>query len=433
MTGDSSGTGRTPGLGGTPGAGSASGQLTHLDAAGAARMSRATLEAQAVFLRAESELGAYAAEVAAADALATASATLADLLGPGLRADDVVFQHNASSAFATLLAAWPLRAGARIATIPSEYGSNRLVLESLAARIGATLLDLPVDEDGRIDLDTLDRSGLTESGAAGPGAAGGGFERLDLVVFPQVPSQRGIAQPAGALGRRCADAGVGLIVDVAQSAGQLDATGIGADAYVGTSRKWLRGPRGAGFVALRPGTVERLGIGVPSLYSAASRDDRRAAPSTPLAPPAPPDPLPGAARISVGESSVVARIGLAQALVELVDAGPAQVFAQVAALGAHGRQVLDGAGGFRVRERGPADLVDPTGTNGGIITLQPPPGIDPFAVRDRLYREHQILTSAIPAVRARELHGPLLRASAHAYNTPADLDRLADALATLAR
>ncbi|CAO5180366.1 hercynylcysteine S-oxide lyase [Frankia sp. AiPs1] len=415
-----------------------SGGVIHLDAAGAARSSQATLDAQAMFLRAETVLGAYAAEQQAAGILRTARGILADLLGPGLRTEDVVFHHSASGAFATLLAAWPLRPGARIGVVRSEYGANRLVLESSAARMGCVLLDLPVDEYGLVDLDGLDRAGLVDHGPhrSDPGA-GGGLESLDLLVFPHVPSQRGVVQPAAELGRRCADAGVGLIVDVAQSAGQVDTAGIGADAYVGTSRKWLRGPRGAAFLALREGVAQRLGVGVPSLYSAARADDDpppaalRTQPSAQAQPspqaqfPRLPRPLPGAARVSVGEASVVARIGLAQALGELVEAGSPRVFARIAALGAHGRRVLDGAGGFRVRE--------PVDTPSGIITLQPPPGVDPFAVRDHLYREHRILTSAIPAARARDLFGPLLRASAHVYNDPADLDRLADALARLPR
>ncbi|WP_225438425.1 aminotransferase class V-fold PLP-dependent enzyme [Candidatus Frankia nodulisporulans] len=388
------------------------GQVVHLDAAGAARMSPATVAAQTAFLAEKGRLGAYTAQAAAGGVLRTARATLADLLGPGPRAEDVVFGHSASDAFATLLHAWPLRAGARIGVVPSEYGSNQLLLASLAARIGATLHDLPVDADGIIDLDALDRDGLPAVTAGGRGVGGGGgLEHLDLVVFPQVPSQRGIVQPAAALGLRCAAAGVGLVVDVAQSAGQLDTTGIGADAYVGTSRKWLRGPRGAGFIALRPGLADRLGIGVPSLYSADSVADTG------------PRPLPGIARISVGEASVTAHIGLAAALADLVGAGPHQVFAQVAALAAQGRRILAGAGGFQVRE--PAD------TASAIITLRPPPGLDPFAVRDRLLREHGVLTSAIPTVHARELRGPLLRASAHSYNTASDFERLAEALAAL--
>ena len=367
--------------------------VVHLDAAGAARPSLATVEAQAAFLRAESERGAYVAELAEEDALRAGREALAGLLGPGLDPADVVWHHGASAAFGALLGAWPLRVGGRVGVVPSEYGSNRLVLEACAARASLELVDLPVDPSGTVDLDRLDADGI---------------DRFDLVVFPQVPSQRGITQPAAEIGRRCAAAGVPLVVDVAQSLGQVDTTGIGAAAYVGTSRKWLCGPRGAGFVALRAGVADRLGVALPSLYSA-----RRVADG-------PPVPLPGAARLAVGEASVAARVGLARALAAYVAEEPAAVRMRIAALGAHGREVLDGAGGWRVGE--PAEAV------GGIITLRPPAGVDPVAARDALYREAGILTSAIPVARARDLRDPLLRASAHAYNDPTDLDRLAAAL-----
>ncbi|WP_243407483.1 aminotransferase class V-fold PLP-dependent enzyme [Frankia canadensis] len=370
--------------------------IIHLDAAGAARPSPATVEAQAAFLRAEGEHGAYVAELEAADTLRAGLEALAALLGPDLDPDGIAWHHGASAAFATLLGAWPLPArGGRVGVVPSEYGSNRLVLEACAARAGLDLLDLPVDPAGTVDLDRLD---------------GFGLDRLDLVVFPQVPSQRGIVQPAAEIGRRCAAAGVPLVVDVAQSLGQVDTTGIGADAYVGTSRKWLRGPRGAGFVALRAGVADRLGLAAPSLHNARRAADGGA-----------PEPLPGVARLGVGEASVAARVGLARALVAYAADDPPALRARIAALAAHGRRVLDGAGGWQVREE--ADSAS------GIITLRPPPGADPAATRDRLYRDARILTSAIPAARARDLDGPLLRASAHAYNDPTDLDRLAAALA----
>lgn len=390
-------------------------EVTHLDAAAAARASEATIDAQTAFLRSESERGAYVAQLGAADLLAAARGTLAKLLGPELGADDVVFHQSASAAFAALLAAWPLSApgpsGNRrfVGVVPGEFDSNLLALEARAAAAGVVLVDLPVDGQGAVDLDQLDRTGIAD-GRGGPPISLGD---LALVVFPQVPSQRGVPQPAAEIGRRCADAGVPLIVDVAQSLGQTDTGGIGASAYVGTSRKWLCGPRGVGFVVVRPDVADQLGIGVPSGYSArhaVHTGDQQV----------PPVPLPGAARLATGEASIAAQVGLAHALGELVDAGPARLTARIAALAAYGRRVLDGAGGWQVRER----LDEPT----GIITLAPPPGTDPMAVRDSLYREERILISAIPVGRSRDLREPLLRASPHAYNIPADLDHLAHAL-----
>ncbi len=181
-----------------------------------------------------------------------------------------------------------------------------------------------------------------------------------------------------------------------------------ASAYVGTSRKWLCGPRGTGFLALRGNLAERLDGASPGLHTMRRGEDAQ------------PLPLPGLSRLGIGEAPVASRIGLAQALAELLASDPELVFARIGYLASHGRRVLDGAGGWRVRER--PNL--PT----GIVTLQPPPGVDPVAVRDRLFRQDAILTSAIPVQRSRDLAGPLLRVSAHVYNDPAEFERLAEAL-----
>ncbi|WP_052681029.1 MULTISPECIES: aminotransferase class V-fold PLP-dependent enzyme [Frankia] len=378
--------------------------MTHLDSAAAARPSQATLDAQIAHLRREGERGAYVAEMEVGEVLHSARAALADLLGPGLGPDEVAFHHSASTAFAALLTAWPLPPRGRVGILPSEYGSNTLVLEARARQAPLELINLPVDPQGVIDLDALDRVGMPTPGAARPL----GLDELDLVVLPHVPSQRGIVQPAVEIGRRCAAAGVPLILDVAQSLGQLDVSHVHASAYVGTSRKWLCGPRGTGFLAVRGDLAERISVAVPSLYSMGRGEDGR------------PIPLPGLARLGIGEASIASRVGLAHALSELLASDPPLVFARIVYLASYGRRVLDGAGAWRVREQPDS----PT----GIVTLEPPPGVDPVAVRDRLYRQEAILTSAIPVQRSRDLEGPVLRVSAHVYNDPVEFDRLAAAL-----
>ncbi|WP_018502634.1 aminotransferase class V-fold PLP-dependent enzyme [Parafrankia discariae] len=385
--------------------------VVHLDAAAAARPSIATVTDQTDHLRRENLVGAYIAEMEAAEVLTGARARLATLLGPGLTADDVVFQHSASTGFAALLAAWPLPPGSRVGVVPGEYGSNLLLLAARAARDGLELIELPVDPLGRIDLDRLDRPDRPDR-TAGTGGTGG-LEGLALVTFPHIPSQRGVVQPAAEVAARCAAAGVDLILDVAQSLGQVEVAGIGAAAYVGTSRKWLCGPRGAGFSAVRPDVVDRLGPGAPSLHSAHPHDLG--------ARPAPPArPLPGPSRMAIGEAAVASRIGLATALAELLAEDLGAVQDRITALARHARRALDGVAGWRLGEE--AD--SPT----GIVTLRPPPGVDATAVCRALYVEARILTSPIPAGRAPELTAPVLRASPHVYSSPAEIGQLAEAL-----
>ena len=334
-------------------------EVVHLDAAAAGRPSTAVLEAQVAHLRTEAARGGYVAEAEAAEQIDAGRARLGGLLG--LTGADVALLDGAGTAFAALLAAEPLPAGARVGTVMGEYGANALALRRLAAERGWHLVPLPVDALGRVT-----------------GVPAG----LDLVTFPQVASQRGVAQPV----REVLATGVPLVLDVAQSLGQVPVP-AGCAAYVGTSRKWLCGPRGIGFLAVAPDHAERLGR-PPTL---SPDDDLR--------------------RFDTQEAHVAGRVGLAVAAQEWQPevAEPGLRLARTA------RELLADTG-WRVVE----PLEEPT----AITTLE---GGDPFAARAALLARG-ILVSAVPTSRADDLSRPVLRVSTAAWNSPADLRALAGAL-----
>ncbi len=351
--------------------------VVHLDAAGCACPSRAVLDATVGYLRREAQVGGYAAEVEATPVLEMARADLGELVG--LPREQVAFAANATTAFTTLLGAWPLAPGARIGVLASEYESNRLALRAASGRAGWELVDLPVDPAGRLRVDALDEPTL---------------EQLDLVTFPVVASQRGVVQPAGAAVAAAHGAGVPVLLDVAQAAGHVPLHDVGADAWVGTARKWLRGPRGTGWLAVPSATADALTPEYPSRTGVGG---------------------PPVGRLGLGEASIAARVGLAVALDELHAADPAVVEARIAALGTLARGQLDGVGGWRVQE----PLDEPS----GLVTLAHP-SLDPVAVAVELLGAG-IATTAIPTDRApADLRQGVLRVSLHAYCDEDDLDRL---------
>ena len=336
--------------------------VVHLDVAAAGRPSRAALDAQVAHLRAEAELGSYVAQAQAAPVVDAGRAALAAMVG--LSGDDLCFVEGAGEAFATLLRAWPLPPGARIGCTAGEYGANSRLLRLLAAERGWELVLLPVDVQGRV-LEVP------------PG--------LDLVTFPQIASQRGILQPAAEV----RDTGVPLLLDVAQALGQV-AVPAGCAAYVGTSRKWLCGPRGVGFGLVAPPWQE--GLAEPPTLA--------------------PTHGAGMLRWESQEAHVAGRVGLAVAAQEWSP----QVGAAGVATAAYARQVLGGVGGWQVRE----DVAEPT----GITTLA---GGDPVAARAALL-EQGLLVSAVPLGRSDDLAGPVLRVSTAAWVQEQHVDALADAL-----
>ena len=339
--------------------------VVHLDAAACGRQSQSVLDAQIAHVRREAAAGGYVAEAEAeAGPLAQLRKDLTDLVG--LPGGEVAFAEAGGAAFAALMSAWPLGRSARVGTVTSEFGPHAAALRYLAQVKGWELVHLPVDRLGRItDVP----------------------EGLDVIAFPHVASQRGIVQPVDQVLR----AGVPVVLDVAQSLGQA-AIPAGCAAYVGTSRKWLCGPRGVGFAVVDP-AIPLLDPLLPSSHG-----------------------LPGVRRIESGEAHVAGRVGLAQAVAEWTP----ELLPLIAERAKELRQAADGVGGWRVVE--PVD--EPT----GLTTLRPPGGGDAPTLRAALL-EQGVLVSAIPLIRAEDVDVPLLRVSTPAWTTSADVEAFREALA----
>jgi hercynylcysteine S-oxide lyase len=352
--------------------------VVHLDSAACSRQSLAVIDALRQHARHEAEVGGYVAADAARPVLDAGRDAIGVLTG--MTAEDVVFTTGSGHALDVLLGAWP---GPRtLACATGEYGPNLAIMAANGFQVRA----LPVDELGRILCD----SAVADLERDPPA----------LVHLTAVASHRGVAQPLHDVAAMCAALGMPLVLDAAQALGQLDCA-VGADAVYSSSRKWMAGPRGAGFLAVRPELARRLERRVPPRGWDA--------------------PVSAMQSFEHVEASIAARVGYAVALGEHLAAGPQRVRERLARIGAVTRTLLDGVGGWRVVE--PRD--EPT----AITTLLPPDDVDPAAVRRRLIEEHRILTTAAEIARAPfELTGPVLRVSPHVDGTIGDLEALAAAL-----
>lgn len=340
----------------------------HLDAAGCNVPSDRVLDAVVAHLRLERERGGYAA----VPDFTVPKSALAALVGAG--PEDVAFLESGTAAMAALLGGWRLAPGSRVGHARTEYGSTLMLLRHLAARRGWRLVELPVDGDAR-----LEPEGLRAELAAG----------LDLVIVSHIGSHHGVVQPAEEIGTLCRAAEVPFVLDVCQSLGHVEVRGAGASAYVGTSRKWLAGPRGAGFLIV-PGLTPAMDAAAPTLGGHLWTE------SSPV-------PLPGAARYESSEGAIAARAGLGVAVLEHHALGPSAVHAHLAELGRTARALLDGAGGWRVAE----PLDEPS----ALVTLTPPPG-DPAEKAAARAAAASLLVSVVPIGRAPlALREPVLRVS----------------------
>jgi hercynylcysteine S-oxide lyase len=363
------------------GRGYGAGVTIHLDSAACGRASAGTLRAVAAHAERESRIGGYVAQAEAADVIEAGRAGLGELLG--IDPDGVAFTTSADAARETLLSVWPLSAGDTVAIVASEWGPN---IDSFT-RHGLNIEELDSGDDGVIDLDALRRLVMTRP----PG----------FVHLTQVASHRPLVQPVAEAAAICREAGVPLWVDAAQALGHAD-TAFGADVIYSTSRKWLAGPRGVGILAVGGPWRDKLRI-TPSGLDLTSM-------------PAGVSPM---RFLEIGEAHIAGWVGLANAVREHLEAGPADVRSRLMSVGRLTRTVL-------------ADLPDwevVAGDGSAITTLRPLDGQDVRSVRSRLIAEHGIVTTAAHPTRApRDMDSFYLRVSPHVDCAESDLAQLRSAL-----
>jgi pyridoxal 5-phosphate dependent beta-lyase len=352
---------------------------SHLNSAAAGRTSWAVLQSVADHALLEAQVGAYVAEEAAQPVLETGRARLGGLLG--VAGDGVAFVEHASAGLAAMLTAWPLRPGASVGVVASEWGPN---LEAFTSR-GLSLVDLVTEGDGVLDLDALQRT-LTSNPPA-------------VVHLTQVAAHRGLVQPVAAAAALCRAAGVALWVDAAQALGQVN-TACGADAIYATGRKWLCAPRGVGVLAVAERCWDALQV-TPSAMA--------------------PSAWPVVRHLESHDAHLAGRVGFCAALGEYVCAGPDAVEQRLDDVGRLTREALADLPGWQV--------VHAREGSGAITALRPTGGQDVQAVCATLRAHDGILTTAsLPARAPREMTTPLLRLSPHVDCTPEQLVALGAAL-----
>lgn len=206
----------------------------HLNNAGAGLMPQPVLDAIREHLELEATIGGYEAEQARDDAIEASYTSVAELLGTQSR--NIAFLENATVAYAQALSAIAWKSGDVILTSEDDYISNQIMFLSLARRFGVQVVRAPVCQAGGVDVDAMTR--LMDK------------RPPRLVALTHIPTNSGLVQPVEAVGQACRERDLLYLVDACQSVGQrvVDVEQIACDFLSATSRKFLRGPRGAGFL-----------------------------------------------------------------------------------------------------------------------------------------------------------------------------------------
>jgi len=393
----------------TPGCSS----VIHLNNAGASLVPQSVLRAVTAHLEREAVQGAYEAADAAAPELEAAYGHVARLLGAHPR--NIAIVENATVAFFQALAAFDFQPGDVILTTRNDYVSNQLAYLSLAKRRGVQVeraADLP---EGGVDPQSV-RDLLRASGAASGAKGRGGRVRLLAVTW--VPTNSGLIQPVEALGQIAEEAGVPYLVDGCQAVGELpvDVARLRCDYLSSTARKFLRGPRGIGFLYVSDRALARGDF--PLLLDMRGAD-WTSADAFALAP--------DARRFENWEFAHSLVLGLGEAARYALEVGVEPTGLRARQLAADLRVRLAAIPGCRVLDRG-RELA-------AIVTVEvaghSAPDLVKLLRKQRINVNASLRDYAVIDMDQKQVQSAL-RASPHYYNTDEEVCALVDALAKTA-
>ena len=370
--------------------------VTHLNNAGASLPPQPVLDAVIAHLELEGRVGGYEAHEQNEAAIERFYGATTELIGahPG----EIAFSSSATRAWDMAFYGFPFERGDRILTAVAEYISNYIAYIQIAERTGVEVVPVPNDEYGQVSVDALRQ--LVD-------------ERVKLIAITHVPTNGGLVNPAAEIGAVAREAGIPYLLDACQSVGQLpvDVEEIGCDVLSATGRKYLRGPRGTGFLYVRSSMLERL---EPPFLDMRAADwvepDRYVL-------------RPDAIRFEEWEQAYAAKAGLSTAIDYALGWGLDSIWQRIAALGESLRTRLGDVEGVTVRDLGAVRC--------GIVTFTVD-GVEAGELKERLARERINVTvsprsSTLLDSNARALPD-LVRASVHYYNTDEELDRLVETI-----
>lgn len=347
-------------------------------------------------LRMEEQIGGYEAADAVAAEFEALYTSIARLLH--CAPEEIALQENATRAWEMAFYSLTFAPGDRIVTAANEYASNYIAFLQVAQRTGAKIEVVESDSAGEVDLEALKR--LLD-------------DRVKLIALTHAPTNGGLVQPAAAVGKLARAASIPFLLDACQSTGQmpLDVEALGCDMLCATGRKYLRGPRGTGFLYVRRQMLDQMDPPLLDLRAATwtaqgifeVREDAK--------------------KFETWECSAAARLGLGVAIEYALALGLDRIENRVQTLAASLRQQLQALPGIIVRDLGTV--------RSGIVTfthqLRSAAEVMQWLQGNNIVVRISARSSTRIDMEQRNLE-EVVRASVHYYNTEDELARFCQVL-----
>jgi len=372
----------------------------HLNNAGAALMPGPVVQTIKDYTDLEAAIGGYEAaaqETARLDAVYDSVARLI-----GAERDEIALTENATVGWDMAFYSLPFQPGDRILTAQAEYAANYVAYLQVAKRTGAVIEVIPNDETGVLDPRALEN--MID-------------ERVKLISITWIPTNGGLVNPAAEIGRIARSHGITYLLDACQAVGQMpvDVNELNCDILSATGRKFLRGPRGTGFLYVRrtllgdlePPMIDHFAAPWTSPDGYTLRSDAR--------------------RFETWENNYALRLGLGVAVDYALSIGLDAIQRRCNALADQLRKLL--------REIPSATIHDLGAHPSAIVSLSVD-GIDGEAIKARLREERVNVTVSKPPstlmdATARQLP-PVVRLSPHYYNSEEEITQTANLIRRIA-
>ena len=306
--------------------------------------------------------------------------------------EEIALMESATTAWNSIFYSLNWKKGQVVLTGQTEYASNFISYLKLEKEKNIIIEVLPQSSEGEVCLKALEKR-LQQGG-------------VTLISLSHIPTNGGLIQPVSRIGDLAQKYKTLFLLDACQSIGQcpLDVKEINCDFLTATGRKYLRGPRGTGFLYvkkkhfswLNPFTLDLYSANLTSKKTYEIRKDAR--------------------MFESWESSPALRLGLGMACEYAKGLDISQTFKRIQKLGQELRVELEKIEGCQVHDIGKE--------KGGIVSFSLR-GKDPTKIKGELSKKNinvsiSYKTSTFWDMEERGL-GDILRASVHYYNTKEEI------------